>query len=92
MKRLFILAVLFTSTVFGQKYELGKVTVQELQEKTFAKDTSAVAAILFNIGEVQIDYNQSTGFTINTVVKTKIKIYKKVLYNYKKCLFLHFEN
>ena len=82
MKRLFILSVLFTSTVFGQKYELGKVTVEELQEKAFAKDTSAVAAILFNIGDLRIDYNQSTGFTINTIVKTKIKIYKKEGYDW----------
>jgi hypothetical protein len=82
MKRLFILAVLFTSTVFGQKYELGKVTVEELQEKAFAKDTSAVAAILFNVGDVQINFNQGTGFTINTIVKTKIKIYKKEGYDW----------
>ena len=82
MKRLFILAVLFTSTVFGQKYELGKVTVEELQEKAFAKDTSAVAAVLFNIGDVQINFNQGTGFTINTIVKTKIKIYKKEGYDW----------
>jgi hypothetical protein len=82
MKRLFILAVLFTSTVFGQKYELGKVTVEELQEKAFVKDTSAAAAVLFNIGEVNFDFNQSTGFSINTTVITKIKIYKKEGYDW----------
>ncbi len=82
MKRLFILAILFTSTVFGQKYELGKVTVQELQEKFCPIDTSAVASILFNIGEVHIDYSQNTGFEIITTVKTKIKIYKKEGYDW----------
>jgi hypothetical protein len=82
MKKLFILAILFSSNLFAQKYELGKVTIEELQEKVFPKDTSAVAAILFNVGDVQINFNQTTGFTINTVVKTKIKIYKKEGYEW----------
>jgi len=82
MKRLFILAVLFTSTVFGQKYELGKVTIEELQEKAFAKDTSAVAAILFKKGDVRFEYSQNNGFYLTTNVKIKIKIYKNEGYQY----------
>lgn len=82
MKRLFILAVLFTSTVFGQKYELGKVTVEELQEKAFAKDTSAVAAILLKKGEVRFEFSQSNGFYITTNVKIKIKIFKNEGYQF----------
>lgn len=82
MKRLFILAVLFSSSVFGQKYELGKVTVEELQEKAFAKDTSAVAAILFKKGEVRFEYSQNNGFYITTNVKIKIKIFKNEGYQF----------
>jgi hypothetical protein len=82
MKKILILVILFSLNGFAQKYELGKVTIEELQEKVFPKDTSAVAAILFNVGDVQINFNQTTGFTINTVVKTKIKIYKKEGYEW----------
>lgn len=82
MKRLFILAVLFTSTVFGQKHELGKVTVEELQEKACSIDTSAVAAVLFTKGEVKFNFSQNNGFEIVTTVKTKIKIYKEEGYDW----------
>ncbi|PZO29944.1 MAG: transglutaminase [Flavobacteriaceae bacterium] len=82
MKRLFILAVFFTSTVFGQKYELGKVTVEELQEKACSIDTSAVAAVLFRKGEVKFNFSQNNGFEIVTTVKTKIKIYKEEGYDW----------
>jgi hypothetical protein len=82
MKKLLILAILFSLNGFAQKYELGKVTIDELQEKVFPKDTSAVAAILFNVGETKIEYNQNSFFTIFTTVKTKIKIYKKEGYEW----------
>jgi hypothetical protein len=83
MKKILITAILLTGTMaFSQKHDLGKVTVEELKEKTFAADTSAAAAILFNVGEVKFDYSDSNGFTMATKVKTKIKIYKKEGYDW----------
>ena len=83
MKKIFTTVILCLSTVaFSQNRELGKVTVEELKEKVCPTDTSAVAAILFNIGQVKFDYVESTGFTMNTKVITKIKIYKKEGYDW----------
>jgi hypothetical protein len=65
------------STINAQKYELGKVTVAQLQEKVHPNDTTAPAAIIFKKGKTFFTYNQSNGFTANHVYEFKIKIYKK---------------
>lgn len=67
---------------FAQKYELGKVTLDELNQKIHPKDSSAVAAILFNKGEVQFEFSPQKGFEMVRTVKTKIKIYKKEGYDW----------
>ena len=61
----------------AQKYELGKVTVAQLQEKVHPKDTSAPAAIIFKKGKTFFTYNNTNGFSVNHVYEFKIKIYKK---------------
>lgn len=61
----------------AQKYELGKVTVAQLQEKVYPKDTTAPAAIIFKKGRTFFTYNKSNGFSANHVYEFKIKIYKK---------------
>lgn len=61
----------------AQSYELGKVTVTELEEKVNPKDTAAPAAILFKKGKTFFTYNKEKGFTANHVYEFKIKIYKK---------------
>lgn len=63
--------------VFAQKRELGKVTIDELKESICPSDSSAPAAVLFNLGEVKLEFIEGKGFVLNTKVKTKIKIYKK---------------
>ncbi|MCL9809383.1 DUF3857 domain-containing protein [Flavobacterium luminosum] len=83
MKNFFIiLSILATSGGFSQKVELGNVTVQELEEKKHPKDTSAVAAILFKKGTTQFVYNSTKGFSTETKVDIKIKIYKKQGYDW----------
>jgi hypothetical protein len=72
----FLLSCIF-STVNAQNYELGKVTIEELQEKANPKDTTAPAAILFKKGKTFFTYNSSRGFLANNVYEFKIKIYKK---------------
>jgi hypothetical protein len=75
---LFSCILVFTfAKVSAQTYELGKVTVAELQEKTFPKDTSAPAVILYKKGRTFFTYNKDAGFAANHVYEFKIKIYKK---------------
>lgn len=65
----------------AQKYDLGKVTIEELSEKTHPIDTSAIGAILFEKGLVKFEFSETEGFEMVTTVKTKIKIYKKEGYD-----------
>jgi len=66
----------------AQKYELGEVTLAELQEKAHPTDASAPATILYSKGESLISYNESTGFNLVTEVEMKIKIYNKDGYDW----------
>ena len=61
----------------GQEFKLGNVTIAELEQKAHPKDTSAVAAILFEKGSVYFE-----DLVTITTVKTKIKIYKKEGYSW----------
>ncbi|MGV9004612.1 DUF3857 domain-containing protein [Flavobacterium sp.] len=61
----------------AQKYELGKVTVEELNQKKHAADSSAVAALLFKKSNTYFTYSGENGFVSYTEVEQKIKVYKK---------------
>ncbi|MES2545851.1 MAG: transglutaminase [Bacteroidota bacterium] len=63
--------------LFAQKHELGSVTINELKERSFANDTSAAAAVLYEKGKTFFEYSQSEGFQLITETEVKIKIYKK---------------
>ena len=82
-KSLIALVLLFSfSKIQAQKFELGKVSIEELQEKVHPKDTAAVAAILFKKGETSFDYSNESGFSINYEVIVRLKIYKKEGYDF----------
>ena len=81
-KLLFVLLIFSFSNVMSQKFEIGKVSIEELQEKEHPKDPSATAAILFSKGNVEFVYSAENGFNIVTKVKTRIKIYKKQGYEW----------
>lgn len=72
-----IILFLFIAKANSQNYQLGKVTIAELQEKVHPTDSSAPAAILFKKGRTYFSYNKDAGFTANHVCEVKIKIYKK---------------
>ncbi|OYU79796.1 MAG: transglutaminase [Flavobacterium sp. BFFFF1] len=78
----FIATILMSLPVMAQKFELGKVSVEELQQKQHPTDPDATAAVLFTKGEVSFDYNEQNGFTMTRRVKTRIKIYKKEGYDW----------
>ena len=51
--------IFLTITVNAQKFDMGKVSIAELEEKEHPKDPSAVAAVLFKKGEARFTYTQS---------------------------------
>jgi len=77
-----LLFIMSCSIAEAQKMELGKVTIEELQQKSYPADSSAPAAILFKTGETVFEYSESKGFVMNTKVQVKIKIYKKEGYEW----------
>ncbi|MFT3795159.1 DUF3857 domain-containing protein [Flavobacterium sp.] len=77
-----LLLLVFCSALTAQKFELGKVSLEELKQTEHPKDPSAVAAILFEKGKVDFEYSQNEGFIMFTEVKTRIKIYKKEGYEW----------
>jgi len=66
----------------AQDFRLGKVSIEELKQKTHPTDSSAVAAVLFEKAENRLVFSQEKGFDIQLVVKTRIKIYKKEGYKW----------
>lgn len=78
MKKILLFAIaLCYQTIFSQKTELGKVTVEELSEKIHPIDTSAAAAYIFKTGETKFNLNTDGNWTVMTEVKVKMKIYNK---------------
>ncbi len=73
--------LLFSSSVFAQKYKFGKVSKEELQEKSYPLDSSANAAVLYESRKVDYIYN-SQGFHLITEVFKRIKIYNKEGFDY----------
>ena len=65
--------IFFFSKASAQKFELGKVSINEIQEKTHPIDTSAVAAILYNKARTFFRYNTKDGFSIITENEFRIK-------------------
>lgn len=79
---LLLILVITSFDIYAQKFELGKVTIAELQEKEHPKDPSAPATILFEKGKVEFEYDGTDGFSIITEMTVKIKIYKKEGYDW----------
>ena len=77
-----LILVITTQMTYSQKRELGEVTIEELAQQVHPKDSSAVAAVLFEIGSTQFNYSEENGFGKETEIVAKIKIYKKEGYEY----------
>ncbi|MFL9837274.1 DUF3857 and transglutaminase domain-containing protein [Flavobacterium sp. ST-75] len=90
----FMLLFLTGYTTYAQKYELGKVTKEELAEKRHPSDSTAPAAILFSRGETYMELSENEGFTLVTEVDMKIKIYTKDGYDWanKAVSYYHSDN
>ena len=78
-----IIALLFLVPIASaQKYELGAVTVAELEQKFHPADKDAEAAVLYEKGETRMEYTEQSGFLIITETEVKIKIYTKEGYSW----------
>jgi len=75
--KLLLLVLAISSVSFSQKYELGKVTVEELQQTVHPTDTSAVAAVIFKKGISSFRLGMSSEWSLDTDISYRIKIYKK---------------
>lgn len=84
LKKTLLFLLLFVSFLksTAQNFELGKVSIAELQQKVHPRDTAAVAVILFEKGRNIYEYSKEDGFVMITEVKTRIKIYKKEGYDW----------
>ncbi|OIQ21307.1 MAG: hypothetical protein BM557_03385 [Flavobacterium sp. MedPE-SWcel] len=83
LKVIIVFLLLFLSKQFyAQKFELGKVSVKELQEKSHPNDPDATAAILFREGKTYFVLTSDSRLIMVTEVKTRIKIYTKEGYKY----------
>jgi len=81
LQLLLIIILAGTLHVTAQEFKLGKVSVEELQEKVHPADTSAPAAYLYKRGKTFFELNDGY-FNMVTEVECRIKIYKKEGYSY----------
>ncbi|WP_394750771.1 DUF3857 domain-containing protein [Spongiimicrobium salis] len=83
MKRVFWILLLGASfSMTAQNYKFGKVSKAELEEKMYAKDSSASAAVLYRKVKVAYNYIRNTGFQITTTVHERVKFYTKEGFDY----------
>jgi hypothetical protein len=74
---LFLFVSLFYLNTNAQNFELGKVSVEELNEKVHPKDTAAAAAIIYKKAKTYFVYETAKGFFVYHDYEIRIKIYKK---------------
>jgi len=74
--------LLLSVMAFAQKFELGKVSIAELREKTYASNPAAAAAVLNKTGNSVFNYGDDGRWIILTNVKVKTKIYNRNGYKY----------
>ncbi len=81
-KILFIFTILFTFNVSAQEIKFGKVSEEELGEKTNPLDSTANAAYLLKNRRTYFRYDTNKGFQVITDYHERIKIYSKEGLNY----------
>ncbi len=78
MKNLSFLLLGFTLTAGAQELDFGKVTKEEVLEKTHPLDSSAPAALLYKKGRTYFEYDTNKGgWFYQHEVEARVKIYKK---------------
>ena len=77
-KKIFLSTVLLAGLMASaQKFDPGKVSQAELEQKKYPNDTTAAAAILYKKGKSYFRYDHNKGFSLVNEYQYRIKIYKK---------------
>ena len=74
---LLVILIATSSVISAQDFKFGKVSKEELAEKVYAKDSAAVAAVLYRSRKIRYQYVTGSGFDVITEVHGRIKIYTK---------------
>jgi hypothetical protein len=74
---LVLLILLLHSSINAQKFEIGKISKYELEEKYHPIDSTANAAVLFKKARTHFYYTEKKGFQCETTFEIRLKIYKK---------------
>jgi transglutaminase-like putative cysteine protease len=74
---LFVLVFLATERINAQDVKFGKVSKEELEEKSYKEDPSANAVVLYKKRRTYYDYSSQMGWTLKTEVHERIKLYNK---------------
>ena len=83
MKKIILVTlVLLFNFSFSQNYKFGKVSKEELAEKSYNNDSTVNAAVLYKERKIHYDYVQDEGFKRFVEVFERIKIYKKEGFNW----------
>ncbi|PWK21030.1 DUF3857 domain-containing protein [Xanthomarina spongicola] len=78
MKFFFLFACVFTLQIAtAQDYKFGKISKEELQEKSDPTDPEANATVLYRNQEIKFEYIESKGFVQKNEIHERIKIYNK---------------
>ena len=78
-----ILLLLFMQfKTLAQEIKFGKVSMNELDEKSYSLDTTASAAVLFKERKSYYTYNDQIGWALVTKEFERIKIYNKNGFDY----------
>ncbi len=76
-KAVVIVFILISSIGFSQNYKFGKVSKEELMEKSYAEDPEADAVVLYKKETIAYEYKSGDGFRQVREVQERIKIYNK---------------
>ncbi len=68
--------------IYSQEYKFGKVSKEELLEKSNPLDSSANATVLYENKKVAVKYNSTDGFQLITEIFKRIKLYNKDGFDY----------
>lgn len=75
--KIIFLFFFLNNLAYSQKLEYGKVSKDELLEKSHPKDKDAPAAVLFKKAKTYFYYTENKGFKCETIYEIRLKIYKK---------------
>ncbi|TYP75877.1 DUF3857 domain-containing protein [Aquimarina intermedia] len=76
-----VIILMFTTHGFAQDFKFGKVSKQELLEKSYEMDTTANAVVLYESRNINFQYSQNNGFQLITEVHKRVKLYNKNGFN-----------